>query len=84
MGRSGADAAVQPADRADAYYHCSWMDFSGGWTPGMAPHIIDLPVWALSLGYPIVTYCSGGRYILKDAGDAYDTMRISGNIPISR
>ena len=36
----------------DAYYHCSWMDYSGGWTPGMAPHIIDLPVWALDLGFP--------------------------------
>ena len=23
----------------DAYNHSSWMDFSGGWTPGMAPHI---------------------------------------------
>ena len=38
---------------ADAYNHGSWMDYSGGWTPGMAPHIIDLPVWALDLGYPI-------------------------------
>ena len=36
----------------DAYYHSSWMAYSGGWTPGMAPHIIDLPVWALDLGFP--------------------------------
>ena len=36
----------------DAYTNCSFMSFSGGWTPGMAPHIIDLPVWALDLGYP--------------------------------
>ena len=25
----------------------------GGWTPGMAPHIIDLPIWALDLGVPL-------------------------------
>jgi predicted dehydrogenase len=56
----------------NAYYHSSWMDYSGGWTPGMAPHIIDLPIWALDLGYPLVTSSSGGRYILKDDGDAYD------------
>jgi predicted dehydrogenase len=56
----------------DAYYHSSWMDFSGGWTPGMAPHILDLPVWALDLGFPLQTSSSGGRFILKDDGDAYD------------
>ena len=56
----------------DAYFHSSWMDYSGGWTPGMAPHIIDLPIWALDLGFPINTSSAGGRYILKDDGDAYD------------
>jgi predicted dehydrogenase len=56
----------------DAYYHGSWMDYSGGWTPGMAPHIIDLPVWALDLGYPTITSSAGGRYVLQDDGDAYD------------
>jgi predicted dehydrogenase len=56
----------------DAYYHSSWMDYSGGWTPGMAPHIIDLPVWALDLGFPLNTSASGGRFILRDDGDAYD------------
>ncbi len=61
-----------PILAADAYYHSSWMAYSGGWTPGMAPHIIDLPIWALDLGYPTVTSSAGGRYILKDDGDAYD------------
>lgn len=56
----------------DAYHHSSWMAYSGGWTPGMAPHIIDLPVWALDLGFPLVTSSSGGRYFFRDEGDAYD------------
>ena len=43
---------------AGAYQNCSFMDFSGGWTPGMAPHIIDLPYWALQLDHPTVTCCS--------------------------
>src|SRR5208283_1018127 len=42
-----------------AYTNCSFMSFSGGWTPGMAPHIIDLPVWALDLGFPTLTFSSG-------------------------
>ncbi len=59
-----------------AYSNCSFMSFSGGWTPGMAPHIIDLPVWALDLGYPAVTFSSGGRYTIRDAGDAPDTQEV--------
>ena len=65
----------------DAYTNCSFMSFSGGWTPGMAPHIVDLPVWALESGYPTVIYCSGGRYTIKDAGDAPDTQEVTWQYP---
>jgi predicted dehydrogenase len=61
-----------PILATDAYYHSSWMDYSGGWTPGMAPHIIDLPVWALQAGLPIRTSSAGGRFVVQDDGDAYD------------
>ncbi len=66
---------------ANSYNHGSWMDYSGGWTPGMAPHIIDLPIWALELGYPTVTSCSGGRYIIRDDGDAYDNQEVLWQYP---
>jgi predicted dehydrogenase len=77
-------AALIPYNRTlarGAYEHCSWMAFSGGWTPGMAPHIIDLPVWALDLGYPLVTSASGGRFIVKDDGDAYDQHEVLWQYP---
>jgi len=61
---------------SDSYHHCSFWDYSGGWTPGMAPHIIDLPIWALDLGVPAVTSCSGGRYVIRDDGDAPDTQEV--------
>ncbi|MCX6226507.1 MAG: Gfo/Idh/MocA family oxidoreductase [Bacteroidia bacterium] len=60
----------------DAFFHCFWMDFSGGWTPGMAPHIIDLPIWALGLGFPTEVSASGGRFIIRDDGDAYDNHEV--------
>jgi predicted dehydrogenase len=66
---------------ANAYNHSSWMDFSGGWTPGMAPHIIDLPIWALNLGLPLNTSTAGGRYALKDDGDMYDHHEILWQYP---
>jgi predicted dehydrogenase len=65
----------------DAFYHCFWMDFSGGWTPGMAPHITDLPIWALELGYPTEISASGGKYIIKDDGDAYDNHEVIWHYP---
>ncbi|MCK6449005.1 MAG: Gfo/Idh/MocA family oxidoreductase [Planctomycetes bacterium] len=65
----------------DAYHHGSFWDFSGGWTPGMAPHLIDLPHWALELGAPKVTNCSGGRYVLRDLGDVPDVQEITWQHP---
>ena len=65
----------------DAFYHGSWMDFSGGWTPGMAPHITDLPIWAMELDYPTEISAMGGRYIIKDDGDAYDNHEVIWRYP---
>lgn len=61
----------------DAYYHGSFWDYSGGWTPGMAPHVIDLPHWALGLGIPTVTTCTGGRFVLRDVGDVPDVQEMT-------
>lgn len=77
-------APMRPYNRilaSSSYYHCSWMDYSGGWTPGMAPHIIDLPIWALDLHYPVRIHCSGGRYVIQDDGDAPDVQEILWQYP---
>jgi predicted dehydrogenase len=55
-----------------SFHHPSFFAYTGGWTMGMAPHIVDLPVWALDLGYPTNVSSSGGRYIIHDDGDAPD------------
>jgi len=65
----------------DAFYHGFWMDFSGGWTPGMAPHITDLPIWALNLNYPTEISAMGGRFIINDDGDAYDNHEVIWSYP---
>jgi predicted dehydrogenase len=65
----------------NAYEHCSFMAYSGGWTPGMAPHIIDLPYWALDLGFPIKTSCSGGRFTIRDLGDSPDMQEVQWQYP---
>jgi hypothetical protein len=65
----------------DSYHHCSFWDYSGGWTPGMAPHIIDLPIWALELGVPTTVSSLGGRFVVDDDGDAPDTQEIVWQYP---
>jgi predicted dehydrogenase len=77
-------AAMQPFNPnlvKDAFYHCFWMNFSGGWTPGMAPHITDLPIWAMNLDYPTEISAMGVRYIIKDDGDAYDNHEVIWRYP---
>jgi predicted dehydrogenase len=59
----------------------SWIAYSGGWTAGMGPHILDLPVWALDLPYPTEISASGGRFIVEDDGDAYDNHEVLWRYP---
>jgi len=73
--------SYNPLITRSATENCSFMPFSGGWTPGMAPHIIDLPYWAMELGIPQRTSCTGGRYIVQDAGDAPDTQEVVWQFP---
>jgi len=66
---------------ANSYNHGSFMDYSGGWLPGMAPHIIDLPIWALNLNYPTRVSCLGGRFVIQDDGDAPDVQEVLWQYP---
>jgi hypothetical protein len=47
----------------------------------MAPHLVDLPYWALDLDYPTYTTSSGGRYLIRDCGDAYDFQEVLWQYP---
>lgn len=65
--------AFNPLLAKRAFEHASFLDYSGGWTPAMAGHILDLPFWALDLPCPKSASSTGGRYLVKDCGDGYDT-----------
>ncbi len=64
-----------------AAYTAQFMDYSGGMVPGMAPHICDLPYWALELGFPETTSCFGGRFVTQGVGDAPDTQEVHWQYP---
>ncbi len=73
--------AFNPLLIKGGHEHASFMDYSGGFTPGLAPHIIDLPIWALELGCPSSVSATGGRYVVKDSGDAYDNHEVLWQYP---
>lgn len=77
-------APLRPFNRLivkNAFHHSSFMNYGGGWTPGMAPHILDLPWWALELGFPSRVSSSGGRHVIRDAGDCPDTHEVTLEFP---
>jgi len=47
----------------------------------MAPHIVDLPVWALGLGLPQRVFSAGGRFASNCDGDAPDTQEVTWQYP---
>ena len=61
--------------------HVVFMDFGGGWTPSMGPHVVDLPYWALELDFPTRVSCSGGRYAVDDVSDIPDTQEVLWQYP---
>ena len=77
----GPARRFHPLLAKDSYHHPSFMAYSGGWTPGMAPHLVDLPFWALELGLPVSASSTGGRYIIRDCGDAYDYHEVMWQFP---
>ena len=73
--------AIVGAGPGGGWKKMSFADYRGGWTAGMAPHILDLAFWALNPGFPTCTCASGGRHVLRDAGDAPDTHEVLWRFP---
>jgi hypothetical protein len=60
----------------DAFYHCFWYDFSGGWTPGMALILRICRFGHLSWDIPRKSVRQAGVFIIDDDGDAYDNHEV--------
>ena len=63
------------------YAHTLFLDYGGGRTCGMASHILDLPFWALDLGFPLQVTSSSGKFAVKDNTDAPDTHEVTWQFP---
>ncbi len=68
-------APLRPFNRATFERHFYFKDYAGcGLLHNMAPHVLDLPFWALELKAPIAVAAMGGRFALTDCSDVPDTL----------
>lgn len=63
------------------YAHTLFLDYGGGRTCGMSSHILDLPFWALDLGFPTRVASISGKHCINDNTDAPDTHEVTWQFP---
>lgn len=61
--------------------HTLFLDYGGGRTCGMANHILDLPFWALNLGFPTRVQSISAKHCVIDNTDAPDTHEVIWEFP---
>lgn len=65
----------------NGWSHTLFLDYGGGRTCGMAMHILDLPFWALNLGFPIRVHSTSSKHCVHDNTDAPDTHEVTWEFP---
>jgi predicted dehydrogenase len=73
-------APVVPFNRARLA--SSWyFAYGGGMMTNWAIHHIDAIVWAMQADVPTSAVCTGGKFVVNDAGDTPDTIEASWELP---
>jgi len=65
----------------NGWAHTLFLDYGGGRTCGMANHILDLPFWALNLGFPTRVQSTSTKHCVIDNTDAPDTHEVTWEFP---
>lgn len=65
----------------NGWSHTLFLDYGGGRTCGMANHILDLPFWALDLGFPVRVQSTSSKHCVNDNTDAPDTHEVTWEFP---
>jgi predicted dehydrogenase len=58
-----------------------WFDYSGGMLTNWAIHHIDIILWAMDYPKPTEVSAIGGKYVVDDMADTYDTLECSWQFP---
>ena len=58
-----------------------WFDYSGGMLTNWAIHHIDIILWAMNYPAPSSVTATGGKFVVDDLADTYDTLECSWQFP---
>jgi len=58
-----------------------WFDYGGGMLTNWAVHHIDIILWAMNYPAPTAVSATGGKFVVDDLADTYDTLECSWEFP---
>lgn len=58
-----------------------WFDYGGGMLTNWAVHHIDIILWAMNYPAPLAVSASGGKFVVNDLADTYDTLECNWEFP---
>jgi len=61
--------------------HNWWFDYSGGILTNWGPHHFDIILWAMQAEWPKSVVAAGGKFVLDDLADTYDTFDAAWEFP---
>jgi predicted dehydrogenase len=73
-------APLVPFNRA-RLDHNWWFDYGGSTLGNWGPHHFDIVFWAMGVDSPLSVVATGGKFVIDDIADTYDTLEATWEFP---
>ena len=62
-------------------HHNWWFDYGGSTLANWGPHHFDIIFWAMGVDQPRSVVATGGKFVIDDIADTYDTLEATWEFP---
>ena len=76
-------APLVPFNRA-RLDHNWWFDYGGSTLGNWGPHHFDIVLWAMGVDTPSSVVATGGKFVIDDIADTYDTLEATWTAPVMK